>query len=331
MDPNWRRFVLSMLAWAGCAWAEPSIQEAAYSGGAKETIYDTQGALFPLAAAADASIHEWSASLGSTGRFSTREATPTYGDSYSLSLLSAQHDDTLAIPVERTEESLHPVKVEETLKESQTAAAVYPLRGIKSLVVGSILLALALFAFTCSEDAELDSDSYDKFYSYIGEEVLRAFDELDNHIERSLPGLPLPVTTFWVLAGAAPALILSGLVDLTLSLRRRRLGKPPSAAPPLRGVFLALLAVVIALPLVALPGNVHGHDEIQDAVVDTIGNFALGVGITGIMMMLTSLAQRYIYRRKQNGLPVDGAASRFPQLSPEDTTYWFDKFFHDAK
>ncbi|KAL8434702.1 hypothetical protein Efla_007647 [Eimeria flavescens] len=203
-------------------------------------------------------------------------------------------DDSVSVERPQAEQEERAAGEELPADIPQPAPERPPLRGIKSIVGGSLLLALTLWLVLAdSSELEGELDEGDTLVDKFVDSWWAAEDFMDNN----LPFLPVMAASRVVLLGAGPALLLSGLVDLAASLRQRRSNGPQASTWFVKGLVLVAAASIAAIALFnAAPEPTLDDYGLLEEDFEIAANAAWGVHLFGVVVLM---AGAFASRRKQ--------------------------------
>ncbi|CDI79146.1 hypothetical protein, conserved [Eimeria acervulina] len=173
--------------------------------------------------------------------------------------------------------------VEET---SPVAAAAVPLRGLKSLILSSLLLGVLLLIVTAPDEVYNEDNALVAWRHFFAEEMIDGMFAIDDFLDAKAPVFPFKIFSFWMLAGAVPMMFVSGLVNVVQSIKRRRQGLPLLQGPRVSGLTVSLMAALLSVWVMLLPvyrsaGDYEGH-LLEEVSV----NIAWGVNIACLSLLL---------------------------------------------
>nr|AET50713.1 hypothetical protein [Eimeria tenella] len=162
-----------------------------------------------------------------------------------------------------------------------------PIRGIKSLVTGSLMLGLLLILLSAPEDSDDDSHVFTRLHDSIADEIVDGLFAVDDFLEARAPIFPFWIVTFWVLTGAAPILFFSGLVDLTQSLRKRRHTPNSLGNPKPTGFPFGFLVTSLAILALSLPANQDSDNPTHAVAMEACVNLIWGMNLVFLLRLIT--------------------------------------------
>lgn len=310
MTIPWRFVAMASLAWASMGLAhEPFYQSEA--GDVLKTNEDAEEFVV-LSTISDERTHDGIDDSKLPENHFMQEATVAYPGTHNESKALLEEDENQQVPVEEVPGPSGSVAINGDLKGSAALAETHSLKGIKSLLAGSIILGLALFAVGTSVRAsEIKPNSLCRTAATC---ILSGVVFVQEFMEERLPRLELAVPVLFI--GAGPALIFSGLVGFVASLRARRGGGGNSLW--LRGLLLVILGSLI-LASVSFP---EADDDDDDYVInfDVWTEFAAhGLNVVGFFVLLTSFGQWLFSNANKNRTLGKPATVPLPIL--QDTSY----------
>ncbi|CDI86269.1 hypothetical protein, conserved [Eimeria praecox] len=172
------------------------------------------------------------------------------------------------------------------VKETSPVAAAAPLRGIKTLIVGSLIVGLLLLILSGPEEVHEEDGAFAVWRHFIAEEMIEGMFVTDELLDTKFPVFPFKVFSFWMLAGVGPMLITSGLVKIARSLKLRRQGR---ALPKGRRVSLRpvnVIATILSLWAMMLPAYRNTDNSGSQLLEDISVNIAWGANIAYLSLLL---------------------------------------------
>ena len=304
----WLGFVVTVVAWLEAA-AAPPLGESR-SHGEATTVYDTDEPLF-IEPVTQAASHNGFDTYELTAAAVTRDATQSY-DMGSHVSLDAEVDRE-PVGEENVAELKDLSEAKELVGESERGETVYPLKGIKSLIIGSILLVIMFLALTSPEDLSSDSNIISKLHHLFGEGVQDLLFEADDFLEEQLSPSPFLVLTPWIILGIAPTLFLTGALRLVRTITKRRGGVSKGMHVPV-AFFLISLLCLTTLPGLLLYGEFPNEDESSEYALDAVANYAFGMKVTALFILM-AISVEHIRERKRRNVPIGSRLAALSELS----------------
>ncbi|KAL8274056.1 hypothetical protein Esti_002055 [Eimeria stiedai] len=172
------------------------------------------------------------------------------------------------------------------LEENPSATKRNPVKGVKSLVIGGLLLFLLGWAMSTDVsqyDGELAEESF-------GDKLVDSWWAVEDYVDDRMPSLPIMQVFKMLLLAAGPVLVVSGLLELMVSLKNRNSKSEHQSTLLLRGlVLMALPTVILALAFVAVP---DAHEEnFAEAQEDfeIVTKIAWGMHLVGVGMVIARI------------------------------------------
>ncbi|CDJ53730.1 hypothetical protein, conserved [Eimeria brunetti] len=140
------------------------------------------------------------------------------------------------------------------------APVAVPLRGVKSLVSGFLLLSVLLFIINAPDEVDNEDGAFTALHHFFAEGMIDGMFAIDDLLEEKAPVFPFKIFSFWILAGAAPILFLSGLINVVHGLKRRR-QRQSLPGPRFSGLPLKLVAALLSMWVTMLPVYTNADDD----------------------------------------------------------------------
>lgn len=208
--------------------------------------------------------------------------------------------------------------VNQVTKDSVPSPETYPVKGVKSLITGSILLAIMLFA-TLTYMLTSNSESTEA-HVVVARKVISVVASAEEFMEKNIPRLHLAPVAPALFMGGGPALILSGLVDLLASLKLRKKVKGNNTLW-LRGLVLVIVASLVLGSLSFVP---EGEEDDDYDAIRNLAQFAFeGVNIVGFLLLLTGFGKWLARATNQRGSLGKPVAPSLTNL--QDTAYGLEQ------
>ena len=217
------------------------------------------------------------------------EEDATKGEaSFPCSASTPATEVTASVQVD-SEESLEqqpPNPEELSLKEAPSVAPASRLRGIKSLVFGSLILGVLLLVMNAPDELDSEDSALTELRHFFAEDLIDRMFAIDDFLDTKVPVFPFKILSFWILVGAAPVLFFSGLENLARNLRRHRHGQAPPRGPRVPSLPLSLLSTLLSMWVVMLPAYNNAEDDESPLLEEVSVNIAWGVNIAYMTLLL---------------------------------------------
>ncbi|CDJ60243.1 hypothetical protein, conserved [Eimeria maxima] len=217
------------------------------------------------------------------------EEDATKGEaSFPCSASTPATEETASVQVD-SEESLEqqpPNPEELSLKEAPSVAPASRLRGIKSLVFGSLILGVLLLVMNAPDELDSEDSALTELRHFFAEDLIDRMFAIDDFLDTKVPVFPFKILSFWILVGAAPVLFFSGLENLARNLRRHRHGQAPPRGPRVPSLPLSLLSTLLSMWVVMLPAYNNAEDDESPLLEEVSVNIAWGVNIAYMTLLL---------------------------------------------
>ncbi|KAL8442911.1 hypothetical protein Emag_006196 [Eimeria magna] len=320
MSPRWSGLILAALSWAGAQGKAAHVlkdvePEAEVEAGMTQAPAP-MGAFFSdtLVAPADSKplLRHWAAEWGDPPVWSHRGAeadlTHTWTNEEGLTVSQSLDVNPESVILEKTEAE-HREEVSEKSadlsEENPLAAKRTPLKGIKSLVIGGLLLVL-LGVMMSTEFSEYDDELVEEGF---GDKLVDSWWAIEDYVDERIPALPIIRVIKMLLLAAGPVLAVSGLLDFVVSLRNRYTQQRNRSTLLMRGmVLMAVPSVILALALFTIPEphaeNAENFSEAQEDF-EVLAQVAWGMHLVGVAMVIVGAIKARNRRKPQRDSALD--------------------------
>ncbi|CDJ30782.1 uncharacterized protein EMH_0047460 [Eimeria mitis] len=197
---------------------------------------------------------------------------------------AAEDAAPVQVEAEGPPEALPSTPVEPLVKE--TPPVVSPVRGLKSLILGSLVLSVLLLIMNAPDEVQNEDNALATWRHYFAEEMIDGMFALDDFLDTKVPAFPFKILSFWVLAGAAPMLFFSGLVNIARSLKKQRHGQPLRQGPRVSGFPLIIMTALLSIWMMMLPVYRDIDDDDDPLLEDVSVNLSWGINLAYLSLLL---------------------------------------------
>ncbi|KAL8452072.1 hypothetical protein Emed_001613 [Eimeria media] len=174
------------------------------------------------------------------------------------------------------------------------------LRGIKSLVIGGLLLFVLGVAFATDisefEEDEIPEDTF-------SDKLVDSWWAMEDYVDQKLPGVPIMYVLKMLLLAAGPVLAVSGLLEFIVSLRNRYTNENDNnnrSTLLMRGMILmAIPSAVLALAIVAMPDPDADNFLQAQEDFELLAQIVWGMHLVGVGMVIAGAIKARKHKKQQ--------------------------------